>query len=340
VREGLIEVRATISLPGLRCGEVAWVDPADPYVTDCLAGGHLVPLAAGSATLPPVLDLAAIPFRQAKTYGAWTGSSPRRIDLLVTHTAAEKPDPHGAEGLQNYFATMPDGRVASAHFNVDSDSITQSVRVTDMAWHAPGANFDGIGTELIDLYEPSAGDWQTAYATAMLDLVADLYAALCVKYRIPPVWLGPADLLAGRRGVTTHRAVSEAFRRSDHMDPGAAFPVGTFMPLLKARIAGHPAGPPVGEWPNLYQGDGLTDDGKRVWVRRLQVMLDQLPYVRLSPQDGRFGPQTKAAVTQFQRRAGVWATGNVGPPTWAALKLAVHKDGMTDAERRVVHPAA
>lgn len=39
----LIEVRATINLPGLRCGHVASVDPSVPYVRDCLAQQYLVP---------------------------------------------------------------------------------------------------------------------------------------------------------------------------------------------------------------------------------------------------------------------------------------------------------
>lgn len=39
-----VEVRATINLPGLRLGQTAIVDPADPYIADCLAAELIVPL--------------------------------------------------------------------------------------------------------------------------------------------------------------------------------------------------------------------------------------------------------------------------------------------------------
>lgn len=40
----LIEVRATVNLAGLRAGATATVDPSQPYISDCLKGGYLVPV--------------------------------------------------------------------------------------------------------------------------------------------------------------------------------------------------------------------------------------------------------------------------------------------------------
>ncbi len=40
----MIEVRATINLPGLRAGAVVWVDPENEYVADCIEAGFLVPV--------------------------------------------------------------------------------------------------------------------------------------------------------------------------------------------------------------------------------------------------------------------------------------------------------
>jgi hypothetical protein len=40
----LLEVRATVNLAGLRAGETALVDPAQPYIADCLKSGYLVAL--------------------------------------------------------------------------------------------------------------------------------------------------------------------------------------------------------------------------------------------------------------------------------------------------------
>jgi peptidoglycan hydrolase-like protein with peptidoglycan-binding domain len=37
--------------------------------------------------------------------------------------------------------------------------------------------------------------------------------------------------------------------------------------------------------------------------------------------DGAFGPKTKAAVVEFQRRSGLVADGIVGPKTWGKLGI-------------------
>jgi peptidoglycan hydrolase-like protein with peptidoglycan-binding domain len=59
---------------------------------------------------------------------------------------------------------------------------------------------------------------------------------------------------------------------------------------------------------------GATGDA----VRRLQRALRRTP--NLSVQiDGVFGPQTKAAVEEFQKEANLAVDGIVGPHTWAAL---------------------
>ena len=71
---------------------------------------------------------------------------PHPIDLLVIHTmeAPEKPDT--AENVAKWFAgsTAPQ---ASAHYCIDADSIVQCVQDRDVAWHAPGANHNGLGFE-------------------------------------------------------------------------------------------------------------------------------------------------------------------------------------------------
>lgn len=40
----MIEVRATINLPGVRRGDVVLVDPENEYVAACIDAGYLVPL--------------------------------------------------------------------------------------------------------------------------------------------------------------------------------------------------------------------------------------------------------------------------------------------------------
>jgi len=61
-------------------------------------------------------------------------------------------------------------------------------------------------------------------------------------------------------------------------------------------------------------GPGATGEA----VRRLQRALRRTPNLGLTV-DGVFGPQTEAAVKDFQAGAGLGADGIVGPATWNAL---------------------
>jgi hypothetical protein len=44
-------------------------------------------------------------------------------------------------------------------------------------------------------------------------------------------------LQAGEPGVTTHNEVTHAFRKSDHTDPGAAFPMDAFLERARELAA-------------------------------------------------------------------------------------------------------
>lgn len=159
------------------------------------------------------------------------------IDLLVIHAmeAPEKPDT--AEAVARWFAgsTAPQ---ASAHYCVDADSIVQCVRDEDVAWHAPGANHNGLGVEHAGYSAQTGVDWDDPYSHAMLWRSARLAADKCREYRIPAVWLSPADLLAGRRGITSHWNVTLAFKRSDHTDPGPGFPAEHYVTWIQ-RVLSH-----------------------------------------------------------------------------------------------------
>lgn len=85
-----------------------------------------------------------------------------------------------------------------------------------------------------------------------------------------------------------------------------AFIVGFGHPILVAAAIPSPASPPATDRPTLRKGSGGP------YVRRLQASL------RIAS-DGIFGPQTDAAVRQFQKAHGLTVDGIVGPATWAAL---------------------
>jgi N-acetyl-anhydromuramyl-L-alanine amidase AmpD len=170
-----------------------------------------------------------IPFREAKNY---TRRQRNRVDWIVIHSAETGEFPTVAEALQSWCAG-PHAPEASWHYAVDSDSITQSVRDDMVAWHAPGANDYGIGIELGGRANQTREQWLDEYGQKMLVLAARLVGYLSVKWDIPLEFVDVDGLKAGKRGITTHRAVTYAWRQSTHIDPGAHFP----MDVLLAKAA-------------------------------------------------------------------------------------------------------
>ncbi len=172
-------------------------------------------------------------FLQAKNYTRVARESgPRAISLIVLHSSESPEKPGKAMDVARWFAgdLAPQ---ASAHYVVDAGQVVQCVREQDVAWAAPGANRQGVHIELVGFARSLAEDWQDTYSQAELLKAAGLVAVLCARYGIPVVALDALDLLQGKSGITTHAAVTTAFKRSDHTDPGVAFPMEAFV----ARVA-------------------------------------------------------------------------------------------------------
>lgn len=209
----------------------------------------------------PLGDQPGAIFRQAR-YFRWgrynrdgTRVRPPCPIWIVLHTAECAETKSAAEGLQAYAATMDDGRVASWHFGVDSDSVTQSVLEKDTAFHAPPLNPYSVGIECAGRAAQVAGDWSDSYSEAMIELqLAPLLASVCKRRLILPREIsddllrvglgyiqGPvrySDGLAKYSGIVTHAQVSRVFRKSRHTDPGGAFPMEK---VIEATLS-HPAG--------------------------------------------------------------------------------------------------
>ena len=189
----------------------------------------------GPLTRKRALQLGFIPFVPARNYTLVALTHPRKIDLVVLHTmeAVDKPDT--AERVAAWFAG-PDAPKASAHYNVDRDSIVQSVRDRDVAWHAPGANRNGIGIEHSGYAKQTVKEWKNDYNQAMLSRSAQLVARLCKEYNIPIERRTVDELKSKMRGICGHVDVTNAFSGGKgHTDPGPNWLWEEYLSLVEAN---------------------------------------------------------------------------------------------------------
>lgn len=183
-----------------------------------------------------------IPFLQALNY-TLVHPKQRFIRLIVLHTmeAPEKLDT--AENVAAWFANRHAPRYpapkASAHYNVDCDSIIQCVREHDIAWHAPGANHDGIGVEQAGTAWQSAIQWRDAYSTSVLAKTARLTAKIARRHNIPIRKLSVEEVRGKKEmGFAGHVDVTNAFpeAKGTHQDPGPHFPWDEFLDQVRDHL--------------------------------------------------------------------------------------------------------
>jgi N-acetylmuramoyl-L-alanine amidase CwlA len=169
------------------------------------------------------------PFIAAKHRGG-----PQTPRLIVMHSTVGPTRKGSAKAIAEYFARGT--KVSSAHYVVDEAEKYQCVGDHTVAYHC-GYNQDSIGVEMCDY--PSATSkarWSDAEHQRLLVRTARLVARLCIAYGIRPRYVGAIRLRLGVKGVTTHAAMTKAFNRSTHWDPGA-WPRRRFMREVRRQIA-------------------------------------------------------------------------------------------------------
>jgi N-acetyl-anhydromuramyl-L-alanine amidase AmpD len=161
-----------------------------------------------------------IPFKQAKNYRKGRG---RPVQLIIVHSMEATEKGSTAENVASYFAGS-NAPMASAHFSVDNNSIVQSVRLEDTAYHCKNANANGIGIEHAGYAKQTRAEWMDEYGQQMLELSAELAASLCHQFNIPvrrAKFAGKNNPQVIETGITGHADVP---LHGSHWDPGKGFP--------------------------------------------------------------------------------------------------------------------
>ena len=82
----------------------------------------------------------------------------------------------------------------------------------------------------------TAEQWADDYSRKMLNLVAALTARLVEDFELPLIFVDAEGLRKDKHGITTHREVSKAFKKSTHTDPGPHFPMDKFLLDVEAFL--------------------------------------------------------------------------------------------------------
>lgn len=252
-----------------------------------------------------------------------------RVDLIVLHDCEG-----GYDGSIRWFETSQSN--VSAHYVVreDGGEATQMVDLADNAWHACAFNRRSVGVEM-------GGFASRGFDSSLLATTARMFAYLCHHLQIPVRHarggVGP--------GIASHNNLGAA--GGGHRDPSDdPIFMETFVGMVDdAHRKGHfpdvwdpqkprrscllspshgatssPLIPTVSATPEVHTISGL------------QQALKVLGYRVVA--DGKYGPETRQAVTSFQMRAGIVADGIVGAQTEAALVTELSNQRRSDA-----HPA-
>lgn len=274
-------------------------------------------------------DIKHIP---AKHQGA--SRDPKSIRLLVIHTMEAPEKGTTAEAVAAYF--QRGDRVASAHMCVDSDSMVECVVPAKVAYAAPGGNATGYHYELAGYARQSENEWADPYSVATLFRAAEHMARMARLLDIPIVFRDADDLVLGKSGITTHAQISKAFKKSTHTDPGAGFPINSFVQLVASFAQKWQGGPEHHDPPPLqvsipakYRRQLVGPGATGHFVRILQTELKAITGAPLAV-DGVFGEATAQVVANFQRFFGLTQDpgGVAGRQTWFMLDCLVASRGM------------
>lgn len=210
-----------------------------------------------------------------------------------------------------------DGAIWDGDHAIEDNAPRKALVSGQYAAHCRNLNSGSIGLAICAMAGAKWGDigrWSHPVLPGQVDALVTETARLCRLYGIVP----------DRRLVLSHAEVEITlgvdqrqkwdFDYSPRGGPGARDPV-VIGDELRAEVARRLAadrgrdGPQRATPEPAWDRQGSSGQG----VREIQMLLGITV-------DGQFGPQTRAAVVQFQTMRQLLPDGVVGPMTWAALK--------------------
>lgn len=152
-----------------------------------------------------------------------------QLRLIVMHSTESTGS---AANVASYFQSPSSG--GSTQVVVGEDGCFRCVGDLETPAGAPGANLDGLHIEVVGRAAWTRAEWLQNAPRALVE-AARVLAYWSKTYKIP---LAELDVAAvkdpRRRGVVTHKTISQAFKQSDHVDPGPGFPLDWV--LARARM--------------------------------------------------------------------------------------------------------
>lgn len=233
-----------------------------------------------------------------KNYGAKRSTS--QIKYIVIHYTANDGD--SSENNGTYF--NKNIVKASAHYFVDSDSVTQSVPDDYVAWSVGGSKYNnsggrlyGVATNTNTLNIEICDDVKngTVYPTTKtIENALLLTKTLMNKYNIP---------------------TSNVIR---HYDVNGKLCPAYWTDNAKWKKEFHDKLTTKGEQTVKVELNVLKKGSKGEQVKTLQRLLNAMGY-NCGSVDGSFGSATDSAVKKYQKAFGLGVDGCVGQATWNSL---------------------
>lgn len=186
---------------------------------------------------PQIIAVESFQMRKRPAHPKNYGHIERVPRIIVVHCTDGHEGPTKDGDVAAMFADANLKPRRSAHYVVDTDSVTQCVDPKLQAWHCGRTgNERGIGVELCGRAAQTYEQWHDSLSLPMLQIAARLIADLCKRYSIPAVYLTSPELKANRMGITTHASVSLAWGESKHTDPGPNFPMVKLVNAVRTAL--------------------------------------------------------------------------------------------------------